>query len=910
MLLQLTGRLDPGETYAIVSLEGADLVAHSAPPSLDYAEFELVNIVICQVPEHNHFGTFPPTANYPMPEGVWSEKITIKVPRPLPLVHRRRTRFFTFPDDPVPSVKRVKRAPPTTAKIVTLTDYQVEYRARFSNPTVVCEINNIQNATLTRIINQLKGQFRTRIEKHFQRLLLDLPIYEFDTTESTRRNLYKVKITLPPLTRQTCSNKEIWILMGLENYIVEVGGAGDKKWGLVNTSKTENRSFLSDTAVETMTILGAVSMMKKTTLIAETIYFYFERHPFSHPNTYLNFDEHSLCLQNPTATAYFFQTLVDCVVQQSYLPTHSLRITQTVENSKTFLRLTKAASIDSTDDTPNNFTIYARFGSEIMEKLGLKSPTIILPINGSIELNTIDEESEEETALCQLVMDKLMKEQFYNQTGGVAEVTAIWRRQWKTIVQQRQRETEAGEAAADELRRVQKIKADEVERQRQQKLQAEAELERQRLLKIQTDEAAAVELERKRIDALKAAAAAAERQPEESEEETERRQKLQDAALELERQRLDALKASEAATVELERQRLQKIKDDAAEAERQQKLQAEAELERQRLQKIKDDAAAAEVERQRQQKIKDDAAAAAELERQRLQKIKDDAAAAEVERQRQQKIKDDAAAAELERQRLQKIKDDAAAAEEERVENPGAQQPEVEEEEQEAGGGGEPADDPPVVEQEVEIEVAGEQEEEAVDPPIVEEEAEGGEQEVETEAAAGGEQEEEAEAAGGEQEEEAEAAGGGGDAEGGEEMPPQEEEEEGGEEMQEEENSWMEIEIDNPQPRPTANFLVANSIRPHICTPPNSFPAYCTLLIKEGEPVDYISQRGACSILGIIRNRQPNIYTNKCIVKNVKNMKHIAIEFVDEAFNTFKIAADSPSMWIKLDLRTTKNVYY
>ena len=62
--------------------------------------------------------------------------------------------------------------------------------------------------------------------------------------------------------------------------------------------------------------------------------------------------------------------------------------------------------------------------------------------------------------------------------------------------------------------------------------------------------------------------------------------------------------------------------------------------------------------------------------------------------------------------------------------------------------------------------------------------------------------------------------------------------------------------------------------------------------------------------MGIIRNRQPNIYTNKCIVKNIKNMKHIAIEFVDEAFNTFKLAADSPSMWIKLDLRTTKNVYY
>ena len=905
MLLQLTGRLDPGETYALVSLEGADLVAHSAPPSLDYVEFELVNIAICQRLDHNHFGAFPPTSEYPMPEGVWSEKITIKVPRPLPLVHRRRTRFFTFPEDPVPSVKRVKRAPPTTAKVVVLTDYQVEYRARFSNTSVVAEINNIQNATLTRIINNLQGTLRGRIEKHFQRLLLDLPTYEFDTTDSTRRNLYKVKITLPPMTRQTSSTKEIWSLMGLENYIVEVGGVGDKKWGLVNVSKTDNRTFLSDTDVETMTILGAVSMVKKKPLPAETVYFYFERHPFSHPNTYLNFEEEALCLQNPTATAYFFQLLVDCIAQQSYLPAHSLRIVQKVENGKTLLQLSKAASLESTGDTANNFTIYARFGNEIMEKLGLKSPTIILTINGTIELNTNNDESEEETASCQLAMDKLMREQFYNQTGGISEITTLWRKQWKGILQQRQVEVERKKGAELELARRQKLKDD-------------AELERQRLLKIQTDAAEAVELERRRLQKIKDdAAAAAAAEPAESEEELERRQNIEDDALELERQRLQKTKDAQEAAVELERQRLQKLKADAdaaaaaaaaaaAELERQ-RLQKEAadaaaELERQRLQKEAADAAA-ELERQRLQKEADDAAA--ELERQRLQKEADDAAAElekqrlerqkeleeeqqppppqeseedKLERQRLQKIADDAAelrrqqlqkiqadaAAELERQRLQKIQDDAAAElERQRLQQIQEAAEEAVEQQQQQN----------VVEEEPPAVVVEEEEEER--PAVVVEE-EGG-------------------------------------AEGGEEMPQEEEEDpvDAAEEEEEEEDSpWMEIEIDNPQPRPTSTFLVANSNRQHICTPPNTFPAYCTLLIKEGEPVDYISHRGACSILGIIRNRQPNIYTNKCIVKNIKNMKHIAIEFVDEAFNTFKLAADSPSMWIKLDLRTTKNVYY
>ncbi len=126
-----------------------------------------------------------------------------------------------------------------------------------------------------------------------------------------------------------------------------------------------------------------------------------------------------------------------------------------------------------------------------------------------------------------------------------------------------------------------------------------------------------------------------------------------------------------------------------------------------------------------------------------------------------------------------------------------------------------------------------------------------------------------------------------------------------------EEDPWMEIEIDNPLPRPAQRFIVANSRRPHVCTPPNTFPAYCTVLIKEGEPTDHVSIRGACSILGLIRERQPNIVSNKAIVKNIKNMKYLAIEFIDEAFNTFKLPADASPMFIKIDLKAVRtNVYY
>jgi hypothetical protein len=89
MLLQLVGHLDAGETYALVSLENADLVPHSAPPSNDLVELELVNIIICQNAAHNHFEAFPPKAEYPTPATKYRDKITIKVPRPQHLVELR-----------------------------------------------------------------------------------------------------------------------------------------------------------------------------------------------------------------------------------------------------------------------------------------------------------------------------------------------------------------------------------------------------------------------------------------------------------------------------------------------------------------------------------------------------------------------------------------------------------------------------------------------------------------------------------------------------------------------------------------------------------------------------------------------------------------------------------------------------
>ncbi len=780
MLLQLVGCLEAGETYARVNLEAADLVPHSAPPSNDYVELELVNIIICQNAAHNHFEPFPPTAEYPRSDTDYQEKITIKVPRPQPLVHRRRTRYFTFPEDAPPSVavKRSKRTLPRG--IGSLGDYQVEYKARFNSPLHTFDVTPLNILSPAGLVKKLQEQARPRIERHFQRLLADLPSYELDTTGSTRRSSYKIKITLPPQTRQFCSHKEIFTILGFENQISEEDTGVEitsTKWALVNNSTTEKKVFLSEHFVDTATLINVLLVSKKISFQAETIYFYFGRYPTMFPPTYLNFTEEALCSKNPAATSYFFQLLLECIVDQLGLPAKSLRVTL---NDKQLL-FSKDPRLEKTEDHTNNFNFYARFGPKIEEKLGLSSPGVIWRLNGGRKLELVQlqenlpDETEEESRLCQTVMSTFMREQFYNQEGGNANVVGRWQQQWQEILTQRQ---------AAERKRV-----------------ADAAAERKRVADAAAATAKAAE-ERKRLVEAEAAAAA-------------------------ERKRLAETKTSSVSSETPPPAREEEVSTETPPA-------------------------------QEEEKVSTDTPPAQEEE-----------ASTDTPPTQEEASTDTPPAQEEE------SSTDAPPAQEEASTNtPPAQ-------EEEASTDAPPAQE----EEEVSTDAPPVQEEASTDAPPAQEDVPS-----DTPPAV-----------------EAETA-----EEHGEDVPVIEEEEndETDDDSEEVEDPWMEIEIDNPEPRPPANFLVANATRPHICTPPHEFPKYCTVVVKEGEPTDYVATRGLCSILGLIRDKQPNVVSNKCIVKNIKNMKYLSIEFIDQALNTYKIQPNNTPMWIKIDLRASRNVYY
>jgi len=111
------------------------------------------------------------------------------------------------------------------------------------------------------------------------------------------------------------------------------------------------------------------------------------------------------------------------------------------------------------------------------------------------------------------------------------------------------------------------------------------------------------------------------------------------------------------------------------------------------------------------------------------------------------------------------------------------------------------------------------------------------------------------------------------------------------------------VVIKNPARRPPLNYPVANAPKVHICTDPNSFPENCTLVIREGEPFDYLASKGTCSVLGVVRkSRQPNVLSNDCVLKFGPNLSSLSLEIIDNAFNTFQNTG-TKSMWIKLDLQ-------
>jgi hypothetical protein len=100
------------------------------------------------------------------------------------------------------------------------------------------------------------------------------------------------------------------------------------------------------------------------------------------------------------------------------------------------------------------------------------------------------------------------------------------------------------------------------------------------------------------------------------------------------------------------------------------------------------------------------------------------------------------------------------------------------------------------------------------------------------------------------------------------------------------------IQIPNPTPRRPRTFeTLKNAPTVRLHPAPVAFPLEFTLLVREGEPLDYIADRGYVSILGQIHNNPPHVVPNKCLLKNTgQRISQFNIEILDSHMNSWKLA--------------------
>ena len=362
MHLQLVGRLDPNETFAMFDVENVTNLI-----SGNWIHLELLNIIICQNQDHSHF-ELPETAPYPSDPDRYKEKIVKLFPNPRQVTFRRRT-FQMIEHVPVPHIQPAAKRPRRQRRHVEVLDpLQMEYSATFRSNIHRYEIPDFPNKSIARMIDKLQQEQRPRVVNHFQKLLKGTPTYEL-VEDAGRRGARKVKISLPPLTRLMCTSLEVFKLMALEGKVTSVTVQDTLFHALINTSRHKEKIFMGEQTVE--------ASMKFAVLFEHEpcpplLRWHFMRFPDTIPVTKITFEERALCRQYPQAAEIFIRHTLKCIEEYLYLPANCL----TTNLSNDYLEISKSEDFYNPADNLNNLSILIRLGSQLKDLLGFEDSTI------------------------------------------------------------------------------------------------------------------------------------------------------------------------------------------------------------------------------------------------------------------------------------------------------------------------------------------------------------------------------------------------------------------------------------------------------------------------------------------------------------------------------------------------------
>ena len=435
MHLQLTGRLDPGEKFATLSLDGADLFSGQKMTNL-----ALLSVVFCHQSNHTHFPG-PVKALYPVDPSRYPETVTI---------HRKTRSVQTDSNDNAsdnendddndddddsqpPRPKRQKReaqnvsdpASPRAAARQIL-PMEIKYHAGFRKTVFDFTIDNFrEESPKTLIDNVLAKQHADNVSNHFQQLLQHPIKYALLSGREPARGQKLVQITLPPLIRFMCNDKKLFALLGFVEASQPSQITGKNIWYLENPSRTESKIFLATSEINPNVKFNFHTPKSKP---ANSYTIHVQR---LEPNFSSVLTLDTFCQQNSTATLKFFKLILEGTVEALSLPTDSLQAKLVTSD---VISLEKAVSLQNESDAPDNFHFFVQLGSHIFSLLGVASSEIAWSISRKIEIkmtpsSLTDSLSADTQDRCQHVIDNLPN-MFLNQTSE-NEIVKRWQARWQ-----------------------------------------------------------------------------------------------------------------------------------------------------------------------------------------------------------------------------------------------------------------------------------------------------------------------------------------------------------------------------------------------------------------------------------------------------------------------------------------------
>ena len=647
MFLELMGRMEPGESFAVVQIPEKILTEK-------IFSLELVSITFCNRDEHENTH-FPVTqrADFPEPPP-YEEYIEERRPRPLPVIHRRRTMhleraprsvsiFDYYPLEP----KRLKRAGDDDDEAGGsgggVDSNDLKYTAIFSHTKVDLAVPDLGTITLHTFAERFNSLLANKIEPFFLNLYSTSiePYLEFVPKSTTSRTTGTFNLRLAANTRLGVTDPKFWICMGFPVSLI---------------THTKNKIFYLTNSTNQRVVIPTESernVHQKLVLMYQLLFgsravpdsffkiSFFDLNPMLRST--LTVDPDSVCNKNIIGTCYFFKFLFDTIERVFSLKSDFVRVTY--NSTDNTIDVTRGDNLSAPPDLKiNSVYVTMLFGSGLQAKLNLSSPAINLNIGGkpdTIQLQAPSASAIDDDNTCQAKILSL-QDDFYNQHSS-NDIVKTMAAEWPAKLKARNRAKAAAAAAAAT---VEEGEEEEEESESRKRLRPAGE-EEEDLSPVEAEKSKKRQKQEEEEGLRKLLA-------EEKRQQEEQKRQREEAKKKLEEERLKRQKQ-----VDAENERLRLVQEDAEQTKREQekiRLEQErvreAERERLRLEeaekvRIKQEKLRLEQERVKAERIQKEAERKEKLEKEeRLKKQQE--AEAENERIRLEKEE----AERLERERI------------------------------------------------------------------------------------------------------------------------------------------------------------------------------------------------------------------------------------------------------------------